>query len=91
MKKLLLILVLATATILSQSQSVWTSVKERGADPTGNVKCTKLISDIINELSAGGGGTIYFPAGTYLTGPIIMKSNITIWADGGAVIKFSDD
>lgn len=91
MKKLLLILVLATTTIITQSQSVWTSVKERGADPTGNVKCTKLISEIINELSASGGGTIYFPAGTYLTGPIIMKSNITMWADGGAVIKFSDD
>ena len=38
-----------------------------------------------------GGGTLFFPAGTFLTGPIIMKSNITLYLDAGAVIKFSDD
>ncbi|MCX6330534.1 MAG: glycoside hydrolase family 28 protein [Bacteroidia bacterium] len=91
MKRVLLVFVLTTCTILLQSQSVWTNVKERGADPTGNVKCTKIISDVISELSAKGGGTVYFPAGTFLTGPIIMKSNITLWLDGGAVVKFSDD
>ena len=91
MKRILLVFVLTICTILLQSQSVWTNVKERGADPTGNVKCTKIISDVISELSAKGGGTVYFPAGTFLTGPIIMKSNITLWLDGGAVVKFSDD
>jgi polygalacturonase len=91
MKKKLLILLLLGGSILTQSQSVWTNVKDRGADPSGIVKCTKVISDIISELSAKGGGTLFFPAGTYLTGPIIMKSNITLWLDGGAVVKFSDD
>lgn len=91
MKKIIFILVFLTGTLLSNSQQIWTNVKDRGADPTGNVKCTKVISDIINELSSIGGGTVYFPAGTYLTGPIIMKSNITIWVEAGAVIKFSDD
>jgi polygalacturonase len=91
MKRSLIILTLLLGTTLSQSQSVWTNVKDRGADPSGNVKCTKVISDIIGELSSKGGGTVYFPAGTYLTGPIIMKSNITLWVEAGAVIKFSDD
>jgi polygalacturonase len=91
MKKNLLILILIVLSAAAYSQSVWTNVKERGADATGNVKCTAVISEIINDLSLKGGGTVFFPAGTYLTGPIILKSNITIWADAGAVIKFSDD
>lgn len=91
MKKLLLFQVLLGFSLLTFSQSTWTNVKEKGADPSGNVKCTKIISNIISDLSAGGGGTVYFPAGTYLTGPIIMKSNITIWLEAGAVVKFSDD
>jgi len=91
MKKVLLFLVFISIWTLSQSQSVWTNVKDRGADPTGNAKCTKVISDVIGELSSKGGGTLFFPAGTYLTGPIILKSNITLWLDAGAVVKFSDD
>lgn len=91
MKKAFFIMVFLTSGMLLQSQSVWTNIKERGADPTGKEKCTKIISDVISELSSKGGGTVFFPAGTFLTGPIIMRSNITIWLDPGAVVKFSDD
>jgi polygalacturonase len=91
MKKLALILNFILLSVIVRSQSNWTSIKDRGADPSGNVKCTRVIEDIINELSAKGGGTVFFPAGTYLTGPIIMKSNITLWLDAGAIVKFSDD
>jgi polygalacturonase len=91
MKKTSIILLLAFIAIPVFSQADWANVKTKGADPTGKVKCTKIIGDIIGELSAKGGGTVFFPAGTWLTGPIIMKSNITLWLDAGAVIKFSDD
>jgi len=91
MKRVLLILMFSLVTVLMQSQSVWINISDRGADPTGKAKCTKVISDVIIELSAKGGGTVFFPAGTFLTGPIILKSNITIWLDPGAVVKFSDD
>lgn len=91
MKKYVSILLFLLFPFILTSQSVWTSVLDKGADPAGSVKCTKIISDIITDLSAKGGGTVFFPAGTYLTGPIIMKSNITLWLDAGAVVKFSDD
>lgn len=91
MKRVLLILVFYSVAIMTQSQNVWTNVKDRGADATGSVKCTKIINDIITELSAKGGGTVFFPCGTFFTGPIIMKSNITLWLDAGAIVKFSDD
>ena len=91
MKRVLLILVFCSVAIMAQSQNVWTNVKDRGADATESVKCTKIINDIIGELSAKGGGTVFFPAGTFFTGSIIMKSNITLWLDAGAIVKFSDD
>ncbi len=91
MKKLMYLLALIAFTLQSPAQSVWTNVKDRGADPTGNKKCTKVLNDLITELSAKGGGTLFFPAGTFFTGPIIMKSNITLWLDAGAIVKFSDD
>jgi polygalacturonase len=91
MKRALLILVFSISAVLLYSQSVWTNIRERGADATGKTKCTKIIGDVINELTAKGGGTVFIPAGTFLTGPIVMKSNITIWLDPGAVVKFSDD
>ncbi|HEX2975377.1 MAG TPA: glycoside hydrolase family 28 protein [Bacteroidales bacterium] len=91
MKKLLFLFLLSIFSLTLFSQADWSNVKAKGADPLGKVKCTKVINDLIGQLAAKGGGTVFFPAGTYLTGPIIMKSNITLWLDAGAVIKFSDD
>lgn len=34
---------------------------------------------------------IVVPAGTYLTGPLDLRSNLTITLAKGAVIKFKDD
>ena len=70
---------------------VFFNVLNYGAKKDGTTKDTKAIKDAIDAAAAQGGGTIYFPPGTYLTGPIHFKSNITIFIDAGAVIKFSTD
>lgn len=67
------------------------NIKALGADATGKVKCTDLINSTIEKVSSEGGGIIYFPAGEYLTAAIKMKSNITVYVESGAVIKFTDD
>jgi len=67
------------------------NIQELGADITGKVKCTDIINGAIEKAAGEGGGTIYFPAGNYLTAAIRMKSNITLDIESGAVIKFSDD
>jgi len=36
-----------------------------GASPDGQTKCTEAIGKAIDAASAKGGGTVYFPAGTY--------------------------
>ena len=91
MKKLFLSLILLSLISIAESQKVWTNIAGHGADPTGKIKCTAIINDLIDSLAKRGGGTLFFPAGTFLTGPILMKSNITLYVDAGSTIRFSDD
>jgi polygalacturonase len=91
MKRALSSFLLFIIPFLLNSQSVWSNIADYGADRSGKIKCTDLINDLIDSLSASGGGTLFFPAGTFLTGPIEMKSNITLYLDAGSTVKFSDD
>ena len=91
MKKAIFILFFVVATLSIGAQNAWTNVVSNGADRTGKVKCTEIINKLIDKIALEGGGTLFFPGGTFLTGPIIMKSNITLYIDAGATIKFSDD
>src|SRR5450759_2366280 len=91
MKKLWISLIFLSFLYSAEAQNMWTNIAKHGADPTGNIKCTEIINRLIDSLAVKGGGTLFFPAGTFLTGPIIMKSNITLYIDAGSTIKFSDD
>jgi polygalacturonase len=62
-----------------------------GAKPDGNKLNTVLINKTIDTLNVNGGGTLFFPAGKYLTGAIKLKSNITIELEAGATLLFSDN
>jgi len=67
------------------------NVLSYGAKNDSSKTATKAIAAAINAASKKGGGTVYFPAGKYLTGPIHLKSNITIFIDAGAELHFSDN
>ena len=62
-----------------------------GAKADGKTLNTMLINHTVDRLSQAGGGTIFFPAGTYLTGAIRLKSNITLELEAGATLLFSDN
>ena len=62
-----------------------------GADSKGINKSTEAVRKAIEEAFTKGGGTVYFPKGEYLCGPIHLKSNITIDLAEDSVIKFSKD
>jgi len=62
------------------------NVKEFGAKGDGTTLDTRKINETINAASVAGGGTVYFPAGNYLTGSICLKSNITLYIDKGAMV-----
>ncbi len=66
------------------------NVLKYGARGDSSRLATKAIAAAIDAASKKGGGTVYFPAGKYLTGPVHLKSNITIFIDAGAELHFSD-
>ena len=65
------------------------NVQNFGAAADGVTLNTEAIKKAIDAAAKVGGGTVYFPAGEYLTGPIHFKSHITILIDAGATLKFS--
>ena len=64
-------------------------MKQAGAVTDGTTVNTRLINSTIERLAGEGGGTLFFPAGRYLTGPIRLKSNITLELEAGATLLFS--
>jgi polygalacturonase len=83
----------ATASAKTQSASAigdQYNVKSFGA--TGDCKTldTAAINKAIEAAAAAGGGTVLFPAGTYLSYSIHLKSNITLYLGSGATILAAD-
>jgi len=56
-----------------------------------NKLCTSIIQTIINRLSSKGGGTVIVPSGHWLTGRIILKSNVNLHLEKDAELHFSGD
>ena len=74
-----------SATALAQTGQFY-NVKDFGAKGDGVTLDTKAIDNAIATAAAHGGGTVYFPAGNYLSVTIHLKSNIALFIDQGATI-----
>jgi polygalacturonase len=66
-------------------------VKAFGAKADGKTLDRDAINKAIDAAAAAGGGTVYLPAGTYVTGSIRLRSNITLQLEHGTVIEASTD
>ncbi|WP_316784794.1 glycoside hydrolase family 28 protein [Pedobacter frigiditerrae] len=86
-----ILFVLITSLSISANAQNYYNVLTYGAKNDSSKLATTAIKNAIDAAVKKGGGTIYFPAGKYLTGPIHLKSNITILIDAGAELHFSDD
>jgi polygalacturonase len=62
------------------------NVRAYGATGDGKTLDSPAINRAIEACAGAGGGTVLFPAGTYLSGSIRLKSNIHLLIDAGAVI-----
>jgi polygalacturonase len=67
------------------------NVRKRGACGDGRTLDTQAIQSTIEACAEQGGGTVFLPAGQYLTGSLFLRNNITLHLDAGAVILGSED
>jgi len=62
------------------------NVRAMGAAGDGKTVDTPAINKAIEAAARAGGGTVFFPAGTYLSYSIHLKSKVALYLDRGATI-----
>lgn len=65
------------------------NVLDYGARHDGSAPATEAFRAAIQAAHAAGGGTVYVPAGKYVSGPIELVSNLELYLEAGAVVRFS--
>ncbi len=66
-------------------------INDFGAASGGKFKNTEAINKAINFCSSEGGGRVIIPEGIWLSGPIILKNNVNLHLEKGAILKFSSN
>lgn len=62
-----------------------------GAKADGLTLNTKSITNAIDACNKKGGGVVVVPAGFWLTGPIVLKSNVNLHLQKGSLLQFTKD
>ncbi len=52
---------------------------------------TKCINAAIDACNKKGGGVVVIPQGLWLTGPIVLKSNVNLYLQRGALLQFTNN
>jgi polygalacturonase len=76
---------------LGATESGAFDVRAFGAAGDGKTIDSPAINRAIAAAAAAGGGTVRFPAGTYVSGSIRLKGNITLHLEPGSVLRASPD
>lgn len=67
------------------------NVRSMGALGNGTSDDTAIIQTAIDACTAAGGGTVYFPAGTYLLKTwLLLKSNVRLLGEGASSVLYND-
>lgn len=62
------------------------NVAALGAAGDGKTLCTPALQKAIDAAGAAGGGVVEFPSGTFLSGPLQLRSGVTLQFDAGATL-----
>lgn len=88
---IILLLLFASLFTFAQTTGVaFYNIKTFGAKGDGKAIDSKAINAAIEAAAKKGGGTVYFPAGTYLSYSIRLKSNIALYLDQGCILRAAD-
>jgi polygalacturonase len=88
MKRLIKLCALTVAVSCALNAAVF-DVTAFGAKGDGKTENKAAIDKAVDAAAAVGGGTVEFPPGTFLSGSIRLRSNITLQLDRGSVIEAS--
>lgn len=88
-KTAVLILSLTAASV--SAQAMFYNVLDYGAKGDGKTDNTGAINAAIDAAVKDGGGTVYFPAGDYVSYTIHLESEITLRLDQGAVLTGGEE
>ncbi|MBV9085459.1 MAG: right-handed parallel beta-helix repeat-containing protein [Acidobacteriaceae bacterium] len=83
---LCVLLALSCLTLRGADFAAVYNLKTYGAAGTGQTLDTAAIQKAIDAAAAHGGGLVYFPAGRFLSGTLVLRSNITLYLSPGAVL-----
>src|ERR1700712_4139140 len=67
------------------------NIVKYGAVADGITLNTKAINSAITDCSAKGGGVVLIPQGLWMTGPIVLKTNVNLYVSRAAMVQFTDD
>jgi len=82
---------LAVPAARAESGMTTCNPRTYGAKGNGVTKDTAAIQHAIDACAKRGGGTVLLTPGTYLSAPIVLKSNITLKLEKGATLLGSPD
>jgi polygalacturonase len=64
------------------------NILDYGAKKDDSANTADAFRAAIAAAKKAGGGTVFVPAGHYVSGPIEMVSNLTLYFDAGAIVEF---
>ncbi|MGB8190868.1 MAG: glycosyl hydrolase family 28 protein, partial [Chitinophagaceae bacterium] len=67
------------------------NIVKYGAVADGVTLNTRSINDAIEACHKKGGGVVLVPTGMWLTGPVVLKSNVNLHLQKNAILQFTED
>ena len=85
--KLIICFILISTFSIAQTYNI----KDFGAKKGDKCNNTLAIQKAIDKCNQNGGGTVVFPAGTWLSGTIFLKNNVSVFLSNGAIWQGIND